>query len=70
MYFLSLPGEREKSLPTVREDSKKKKVKQEEGSYSAFVCKEEALVCFPDSVLENLLCLSHYCSEKGSAVFW
>lgn len=26
VYFLSLPGEREKSLPTVREDSKKKKL--------------------------------------------
>lgn len=28
VYFLSLPGEREKSLPTVREDSKKKKARR------------------------------------------
>lgn len=70
MYFFSLPGEREKSLPTVRQDIKKKKqLKQEEGSYFTFVCKEEALVCFPDSVLEDLD-LFHYCSEKESPVFW
>lgn len=75
VYFLSLPRQRERSLPTVRQDSKKKKkkkVKQEGGSCFAFVfvCKEEALVCFPDSVLENLLDLFHYFSERKSGIFW
>lgn len=47
MFFLSQPAEREKSLPTVTEDrhtkKKKKKVKLENGSYSAFGGKNEAL---------------------------
>lgn len=73
MYFFSLPGEKEKSLPTVRQDSKKKNkiksVKRGDSSYFAFVFKEEDLVCFPYSVLENLLDVFHYFSEKVSAVF-
>lgn len=62
MYFIFLPGERGKSLPTVIEDRQKNWVKQEKGSHSTVGCKKAALVCFPVLFLKS--------SKLISLLFW